>query len=51
MKEPEAEKAHAYELSPRGRAIELIQKGGVSHLLMGIPTPVFGTDMVCALWK
>jgi len=51
VKEPEAEKAHAYELSPRGRAIELIQKGGVSHLLMGIPAPVFGTDTVCALWK
>ena len=51
QKEPEAEKAHAYELSPRGRVIELIQKGGVSHLLMGIPAPVFGMDTVCALWK
>ena len=43
--------AHAYELSPCGRVIKLIQKGGVSHLLMCIPAPVFGTDMVCALWK
>ena len=51
VKEPEVEKAHAYELSPRGHVIELIQKGGVSHLLMGIPAPVFGTDTVCALWK
>jgi len=51
VKEPEVEKAHAYELSPRGHVIELIQKGGVSHLLMGIPAPVFYTDTVCALWK
>ena len=49
VKEPKVEKAHAYELSPRGRVIELIQKGGVSHLLMGIPAPIFGTDTVCAL--
>ena len=27
VKEPEVEKAHAYELSPRGRVIELIKKG------------------------
>ena len=50
VKESEVEKAHAYELSPHGRVIELIQDD-VSHLLMGIPAPVFYTDTVCALWK